>query len=243
MRLRTITTIVLAGATLAACGSKASNTVNSLGSPSSTTSGLNTSKTAFVLPHGLGTLPASELALAKTDHAYAAGLLNPADWIDIRPTAHTKPYQQGWFYVGGMTGSSMSAVISAKVIAASIASAASNLAPANESITASQLDTFPVNSTHFFQSINTHGYSLLAPSVLEVRAAPTGTLTVGGTPLGAMCVPSSVAIMHGKSVVSLKGISTITAGPSTIFAFTTSSSKPGVPTLYDQGTSSCFSFR
>jgi len=211
-------------------------------SHASSPAGISSNKKTFTLPHGLGTLPASESALAKTDRAYAAGLLNPVDWVDIHSTGHTQPFQDGWFYVGGATGSSIGPIINAKIIAASIRSAANNIATSKQSIEASQLNTFPANDAHFFQSINGKGYSLVTPDVLAIRAAPTGTLTVHGAPLGAICVPSPEAVLKGGHVVTLKGIPTITAGPSTIFAFKSSSSSPGAPTLYDQGTTSCFSF-
>jgi hypothetical protein len=59
--------------------------------------GFNSSKTAFVLPYKLGNLPAGELAFAKSDPAYAAGLLNKRDWFYIGAGSFPTG---GWVYMG-----------------------------------------------------------------------------------------------------------------------------------------------
>ena len=46
--------------------------------------GFNAAKTEFVLPYKLGYLPVPELALAKADSAYAAGLVNAQDWVQVQ---------------------------------------------------------------------------------------------------------------------------------------------------------------
>jgi hypothetical protein len=81
-----------------------------------------------------------------------------------------------------------------------------------------------------------------------VRAAPTGKLTVHGVVLGAFCAPSPEAIVKNGHVVTPSGLTSITAGPSTVFAFTAPSSATvaptgvNAPTLYDQGAASCAGF-
>lgn len=58
--------------------------------PANAPVGFNASKTAFVLPHHLGYLPGPDLALARTNSSYAAGLADLSDWKFMSP--------HSWFY-------------------------------------------------------------------------------------------------------------------------------------------------
>ncbi len=46
--------------------------------------GFNAARTAFTLPNNLGLLPGPNLALAKADPVYAAGLANAQDWTTVQ---------------------------------------------------------------------------------------------------------------------------------------------------------------
>jgi hypothetical protein len=118
----------------------------------------------------------------------------------------------------------------------------------NVPIKASQLGAFPNNNPNLSKDLAGHGYDIVTPSSLEVRAAPTGKLSVHGVVLGAICVPSPEAIVKNGQAVTPSGLTSITAGPSTVFAFTAPSSAivaptgANVPTLYDQGAANCSGF-
>ena len=66
--------------------------------------GFNGTRTEFTLPNNLGLLPGPNLALAKADPAYAAGLANANDWrkITVRYGQSTTDLKSGlfWTFVG-----------------------------------------------------------------------------------------------------------------------------------------------
>jgi hypothetical protein len=118
----------------------------------------------------------------------------------------------------------------------------------NIPIKASQLGALPSNNPNLSKDLDGHGYDIVTPTALELRAAPTGKLTVHGVVLGAICVPSPEAVVKNGRVVTPSGLTPITAGPSAVFSFTAPSSATVAPTgantprLYDQGANSCSSF-
>jgi len=263
----------LAAATLAACGStvhtskptpKASTpsastpkSVPSTPVPNTNGVGFNSSKTAFVLPYKLGGLPAPELALAKHDAVYAAGLANLRDWIDISPSKGALASQYGWYYTGATTGQFLSSLIEDKtnvpimwqaLLGDSGYPGVTVSATTGVAVSASSLENFPNTFPNLSKDLAGKGYTIVTPSTLEVRAAPTGTLSVRGTTLGVFCTPSPEAVIANGKVVTPTGLTPITAGPSAVFAFRAPTS-PGVaatgantPTLYDQGAASCAGF-
>ncbi|MHB1732763.1 MAG: hypothetical protein ACYCU8_04850 [Ferrimicrobium acidiphilum] len=264
----------LAAATLAACGStvhtskpapKASTPSTSTpksvpstpAAPSTKQVGFNASKTAFVLPYKLGDLPAPELALAKSDTAYASGLANPSDWINIKPSKGTLASQSGWYYTGATTGQFLSSLIEDKtevpviwqiLLGGSGYPGVTVSTTTSVSVSASSLGNFPGTFPNLSKDLSGKGYTIVTPSTLEVRAAPTGKLSVHGTTLGVFCTPSPEAVIALGKVVTPTGLTPITAGPSAVFAYRAPTS-PGVaatgantPTLYDQGAASCASF-
>ena len=66
--------------------------------------GFNAARTAFTLPNNLGLLPGPNLALAKANPAYAAGLANAQDWttITVRYGQSTTDLKSAlfWTFVG-----------------------------------------------------------------------------------------------------------------------------------------------
>ena len=200
----------------------------------------------FVLPNKLGDLPAPELALAKSDPAYAAGLLTPADWVNIPPYTGATPNEEGWIYVGTATGPNTGGLISAKLMVTDMWVTAfagpNNNTAAHFSITsstpigASQLNSYSF-STGAAANLVVPGYAVVTPSVLEVRAAPVGTLSVNGTSIPAFCTPSPEGVLQNGHIVTPGGV-TLTAGPSAAFAVP----NQGQNVLYDQGVSSCAGF-
>jgi len=66
--------------------------------------GFNATRTEFTLPNNLGLLPGPNLALAKANPAYAAGLANANDWreITVRYGQSTADLKSGlfWTFVG-----------------------------------------------------------------------------------------------------------------------------------------------
>ncbi len=226
--------------------------------------GFNATKTAFVLPYHLGYLPAPELAWAKSDPAYAAGLANLNDWTSISPPSGPgglAPNFYGWYYIGNY-GLPMSSGISRITtnkgnipsmwygyfsphggndgLNSSITGVAIE-STTNIPVRASRLSTIPIPEGTFSTLAGTmqgEGYTIITPSTLEARAAPVGRLTVHGTAIVAFCVPSPEAIIHDGHVVTPSGIHPITAGPATIFAVGKLANSP----LYDQGATSCAGF-
>ena len=223
--------------------------------PANAPVGFNAARTAFVLPHRLGYLPAPELALAKSDPAYAAGLANLEDWVEwpiptppvlaggLPPSSYG-----GWFYVGGVVRQSRLLVEGTK---AQLQSWTDVLEIPTGGYTAgvTLVTTSPVpihdlavHALHFswgsslFQGT---GEEVVTPSMLEIRSAPVKVLP-GGLSSGAICVPTSEAILQNGRVITPLEI-TITAGPSTIFSTDTSGATHGAR-LFDTGATSCAGF-
>lgn len=251
--------VLAAGALLAACGTTANTVKTSTPakipdktpakapvktSPiNSTTVGFNASKSVFVLPYGLGNLPAPELALAKSDPTYASALKNKADWIDVKPGKGETPADYGYFFTGGSTPSAIGQLLSVKTTASTLRS----MTPTGVDVTAisptpvqsSQLVSISLSSSAIPNALRNRTYEVVTPTVLEIRAAPVGTLSIHGAATTAICVPSPEALIQGGKVVTPSGVPSITSGPDTIFA---SSATTGSPTEYTQGTSTCSSF-
>jgi hypothetical protein len=225
----------LAGATLAACGSTVhtstvtSKTAASKGTASKGTAsktvpnapstkgvGFNSNKTVFVLPYHLGNLPAPELALAKANSAYASGLADPSDWIDVKPGPNAEPSQYGWFYTGSLENQFLGSLIEVKTEVPIIWQSFLDVAKgypgvtvtdtANVAIDATTLGNFPNNYPNLTSQLEGHGYTIVTPSTLEVRAAPDGSFTVNGVTLGAFCVPSPEAVLQNGHVVTPVGM-------------------------------------
>lgn len=243
--------VVIAGLSLTACNisgySSASPTVGT--SPLGiSTYGFNAAKTSFVLPHHLGLLPASELALAKADPAYAAGLANPNDWMQMPTQVGTKTVKMG-FYMGTSGGLTGAAVGAGKSFVITLNS--TEIALGIKTIHCSSV---PVRdpSLHRLQVTGSRTIvppfpQLLAPTNLEIQTAPAGTFNVGSGNLSAFCVPEPEAYIANNKVVNTgNGLQPITAGPFTEFAtaglVSNSSTPPSGVVAYDQGTTSCAAF-
>lgn len=253
--------VLAAGAILAACGTTSSvktgtsvKTSTPVKTPAkapaktktvaATSVGFNSSKSAFVLPYGLGNLPAPELALARSDPAYAAALQNKADWIDVKPGKGEAPADYGYFFVGGSSPSAIGQILNVKTIAFTLREMTptgvgiSDLSPL--AIHSSQLVSISLGSAAIPNALRNHSYEVVTPTVLEVRSAPVGMLSIHGASTTAICVPSPEALIQGDKVVTPSGVPSITSGPDTIFA--ASPATTGTPTEYMQGTSTCSSF-
>jgi hypothetical protein len=210
--------------------------------------GFNTSKTAFVLPHNLGYLPAPELTLAKSNPAYAAGLANLSDWRwQSLPAAQydnglPPSSYGGWFYVGrGGTTSRLNAMGTKY----SVQEWNDNLEIPGGSYTGGvalvttspvQIRNFTVHALHgFWGSSLFQGadQEVVTPGMLEIRAAPIG----GASENEGVCVPTPEAVVQNGRVVTPSGVSPITAGPSTIFTINAGGH------LHDQGIASCNGFK
>ncbi len=277
--IKLFTAAGFAGLGLAACGTSntaavsststaaVSSTSNSISAgsttivPANTPVGFNAAKTEFVLPHHLGLLPASELALAKADPTYANGLANPTYWMDAKaegqPSSSAQslaPAGSGWVYVGQPGSQTAVGVMALKSYIISFfypyfqklfpGSKLVNVAPT--SVNATSLNTLSSGSSHQYGVTTSSGGDLVYPSILEFRAAPTGALAVSGTNLQAFCTPSSVAYILNNKPVSAKGMGFVmTAGPSTVFAgknVFSSSPNSSAPVTYDKGITSCGAF-
>ena len=208
-----------------------------------TSGGFNASKTAFVLPHNLGDLPAPELALAKSDPAYAAGLLTPADWMYLTPYPKNIPATGGWVYLGsdgqGVSGGpNITSLVNAKTFFGTgwgnFGSGGNFVTTSSTPIVASQLNSMSLNGNG---EVVAAGDTVVTPSDLEFRAAPIGTLSVNGTLIPAICIPFPIAVLQNGHIVTPGGIN-LTAGPSTVLTV----GGRGWATLYDQGVSSCAGF-
>jgi hypothetical protein len=247
--------VLAAGAVLAACGTTSNTVTTSTPAKtpakapvktkpvSSTNVGFNASKSAFVLPYGLGNLPAPELALAKSDPTYATALKNKADWIDVKPGKGETPADYGYFFTGGSTPSAIGQLLSVKTIASTLRA----MTPTGVDVTAlspiavqsSQLVSISLSSAVIPNALRNRTYEVVTPTVLEIRAAPVGTLSIHGAATTAICIPSPEALIQSGKIVTPSGVPSITSGPDTIFA---SSATTGAPTEYTQGTSTCSSF-
>jgi hypothetical protein len=200
--------------------------------PTSAPVGFNSTRTAFVLPYNLGYLPAPELALAKTDHAYASGLAKSSYW-DRLANGGSDPMTSGWFYEGPPSPS-VAAVQAKMTLTIEITGwpyGPSITDSTNVSIVSSQLRHLVLGNN----TIGLQGYTVVGPTALEVRAAPIGTLSINGVTHSAFCVPTPIADLQNGKIVTPPTWPTITAGPSVI------ASSPGrLPWV--QGTSSCAAF-
>lgn len=255
--IKLLTVAGFAGLSLAACGASKSAAVSGTGnatSAGSTTTvpanapvGFNAAKTEFVLPHHLGLLPASELALAKADPTYAAGLANQSDWhqisVAVAPPSGTTNVPNAakvWVYTGASSSSiRSSAQASAVGLQEAAISGIKDAAMAwndrvishygTSSITVLHSTTVPVvsntlnilfggsSSSTPYYRQPVTGYQFITPSTLEIQAAPAGTLVATGSPLPAICVPIPEAIIANKKPINTH-LPVMTAGPSTIFA-------------------------
>jgi hypothetical protein len=244
-----------AGLSLAACGTSntaaVSSTSNSTSAGSTTTHpanaavGFNAAKTEFVLPHNLGLLPASELALAKSDSAYAKGLANSADWYQSQ-IAVVKPGSSNsaptltpiWVYEGTLSGGAnqsatgglqAAAVGAVKTMVMEWTTRVvshygqSLLSVVHSTSTPIHLTTLNVllngtSSNTSSSQVSGAKREFVTPPPLAVQAAPVGTLTVGSTHVPAICTPAPEAILAGGKPITANGLPNMNAGPSTIFA-------------------------
>ena len=221
----------------------ASNTKNSgtAVTPSSNggSGGFNSSHTALVLPHGLGDLPAPELALAKADPAYASGLADPAKWIKVATMQRAGSSNTFWMYVGSYSGTQSSLIVSAKMQQATLGTTSALLSKASVSINSSAVNTFS-NAPHSGSISIPNGDSLVIATPLEVEAAPVGNHAFGATSLPAFCTPIPYAwINSANKPVTITGMPSAPAGPSAVFAV---SSTTQTSVSYSQGVSSCQGF-
>ncbi len=230
--------------------------------------GFNAAKTAFNLPHKLGLLPVDELALAKADPAYAAGLANVGDWVRSREklistsgsAAHPATQSPTWYYVGTTTGSGSSAVVDVKntemgwnsiIVSFYGAKSLKVLRSTPLPISAASLNVLISTAAHFAKgAVPGGGYQLVAPGNLEIQAAPVGFLYIGvSVEDPAFCVPMPYAYLASHKVATPNGMPVMTAGPSTVFAASIPSAGPPAigttssATLYDQGVASCAAFK
>ncbi len=269
-----IAAAVISAFGLAACGASgtkvsSATTVAANGTLAAKNSpvGFNAAHTTFNLPFKLGLLPSDELAFAKADPAYAAGLANVHNWVQSTEKlistsgSATKPTAQSptWYYVGATTGSASAATVEVKntemgwnaiVISIygpkSIKILRSTAAPIN----ASTLNVLISASAHFSKgAVPSGGYQFVAPGNLEIQAAPVGTFGVSGIALSGFCVPMPYAYLANGKVATPNGMPVMTAGPSTVFALSVPSAGPAAQpegasaTLYDQGVVSCSAFK
>ncbi len=270
-----IAAAVISAFGLAACGASgtkvsSATTVAANGTLATKNSpvGFNAARTAFNLPHKLGLLPSDELALAKSDSAYAAGLANLGDWVQSSEklisasgsAAHPATQSPTWYYVGATTGLGSSAVVDVKntetgwnsIIvsfygATSLKVLRSTAVPINDS----KLNVLISTAGHFAKgAVPGGGYQLVAPGNLEIQAAPVGFLYIGVSVKDpAFCVPMPYAYLASNKVATPNGMPVMTAGPSTVFAL----SIPAVgqatqpagasASLYDRGVASCATFK
>ena len=188
--IKLLTAAGFAGLSLAACGSSksaaVSGTSNSTGSgptttvpanvPANTPVGFNAAKTEFVLPHNLGLLPGSELALAKADPTYAKGLANAQDWMQFKteigsgmkgPLIQAKAVTL-WFYEG--SGSYAAAGVKSYAVSdnTEILTFTSNVLQS----TSVQIHETVLNTLSIPKSSSTSGPQLVGASTLEIQAAP-----------------------------------------------------------------------
>ena len=262
---------------LAACGAsgaKVSSATATTGAISTLAAkdspvGFNAGRTAFNLPFKLGLLPPDELALAKSDPAYAAGLANVHDWVRSSeqlistkgPGAKPPTEEPRWYYVGAATGPAapMAAVDVKNTAAGWNAIIASIYGPKSLKVLHSSAVPISDSTLHVLISAATRfakgaippsGYQLVAPGNLEIQAAPVGFLNSGASVKDrAFCVPMPYAYLAGGKAVTPNGMPVMTAGPSTVFALSVPSAGPATqpaganPSFYDQGVSSCAAFK
>ena len=215
---------------------------------STTKVGFNSTRTVFVLPHGLGDLPAPELALAKADPAYAAGLADLGKWSSVKLPASALVGQPSgspstlWFYGGSYQANQLNLLTTIKleqeqaIYALGLHIKETTLGSGSVNVNTVQVQppapgqavTLPSNDT------------VITATPLEIEAAPVGNHAFQGNVLPSFCTPVAYAwINTANQVVNVPGLSAITAGPSAVFAV--SSIGPTANT-YDQGVSSCQGF-
>jgi hypothetical protein len=198
--------------------------------PANAPVGFNASKTAFVLPHHLGYLPGPDLALAKINPSYAAGLANSSDW--------KKLYNH--LYYAPPVSNALSAPIPYKhlkqeIIGNLYSVRAMGTVGDEQMTTKTHVANQTLHRLHFMDT-TLSAQEYVVPSLLEIEAAPVGQTTVTLNTQSAFCVPSPVAFINSGSVFTPSQISTITAGPAAVF----SANNNGL--MWDQGSSSCAGF-
>jgi hypothetical protein len=191
--------------------------------PANSPIGFNASKTAFVLPDHLGYLPSQELALAKVNSAYASGLANPSDWKKMGNRLYYAPPSSG----------RLTPYQNAKeeVIAQLHSIYAMGVISRQVTTVSEPIDSSTTHRLPFMdKQISIQEY--VVPTILETQAAPVGISSSGQS---TFCTPTPVAFLNNGKTYTPKGLSTITAGPSTAFTV----DNQGV---WDRGTSSCAGF-
>ena len=214
--------------------------------------GFNSSKTVFVLPYHLGDLPAPELALAKADPAYAAGLMNINEWEHYTyPSPSGVPAKEvvNWFYIGNaptpssqppnknsLTG--LDAIVTAKYGQIQVVAVNGSVMPSTD-VPPLPINATGIHSTSGFFNLKPGNWSIVQPTTLEIAVAPVGIFNEQGSSVTAFCTPVPYALMSKGSVLNLEGNALVTAGPSTVFMAGDTSSPNGV---YDAGIGSCNTF-
>ena len=280
--IKLLTVTGFAGLSLAACGTSntaavSSTSTTAVSSKSNSTSagstttlpanaavGFNGAKTEFVLPHHVGLLPASELALAKSDSAYATGLANPGNWMKLSSAQPGGGHSSSlWYYAGPTmsTAHSTSALdaVSNNASVKQMAIGLEQIFKSNDNqggLKVSDKSPSSVNALSLNLLVGAGGsiaihpltssYQLIAPSNIEIQAAPVGTLAIGSTTGTAFCTPTPQAYLDNGKLTEVSGLPSMTAGPSVIFA--TPFGAPGAASnngfsFYDKGTTSCGAFR
>lgn len=272
--IKLLTVAGFAGLSLAACGTSKSSAVSSTSNstsagstttlPANTPVGFNAAKTEFVLPHNLGDLPASELALAKSDSTYATGLANPGNWMQLSSTKPGGSHSSSlWYYAGATmsTAHSTSALdaVSNNVSVKQMTIGWEQIFKSNDNmggLKVSDKSPISVSVQSLHQLVSPGGsmaihplsssYQLITPSNIEIQAAPVGTIAIGSTTGTAFCAPTPQAYLDNGKVTTVSGLPSVTAGPSVIFAVPFGA--PGAAaaskgfSFYDKGTTSCTAF-
>jgi hypothetical protein len=202
--------------------------------------GFNASRTAFVLPHKLGYLPAPELALAKSDPAYAAGLANLKDWQRFVAAAKRqgRPNHIYWAYTSGLPTQhvGISPGAAKRTISGLIASPNNALVRDHVITTRVLIHDFTRHLLSFTNIPSAVIPEYVSPSMLEVQAAPVRTAIVRGIPRAIVCDPSPMAFLHNGHVFNSQKLPRITAGPSTLLT-------TDEVNIWIQGVASCQGFK
>ena len=190
--------------------------------PANAPVGFNAAKTEFVLPHNLGYLPKPELALAKSDPTYAAGLANPADWKKSGLAAAWPQWEydpRGLHY--GKVG------VQSQIVEITYLARVASQVPTTSVLIRNY-------QAHAIPNMDVPGYfqEFVSPTALVIVAAPVGA-TSGGTPR--FCVPTPVAFIDNGRVFTPSQFSSVTAGPSVMFW-------NGSHRTWEQGRPSCVGF-
>lgn len=247
-KTRLVATMGIAALALASCGSNKSaavgSTITTLPAPIPVTIttttvpanapvGFNANKSYFVLPHNLGLLPGPELALAKADPAYAAGLANLGDWVQTGVSVLADPKTYGgltylgskppqtitagmWFYMGSY-GGNLAISAANDLLNDKTDMVESNqfgfpwVTPVLHSTSVRVVDSTLHNISTTNGNATTTGFrvsapvydTLVAPSALEDQAAPVGTLKAPVGTLPAFCVPVPEAYLLNNKVVNI----------------------------------------